>query len=701
MRKLILILVTGLLSVSMFAQSTIKATPHNRAEMLAKYKNAPSYHIQPTAVDNGSGVPLDFTTFYAKTGLRTGTTIGETGYPLQTNSAAYDRVRAYGDGSVSAVYTGSTIITLNMWTDRGTFYNHYDGASWGPYPVTRVETIRTGFPELLTVEDHEVTVAHDGTAGAENLKMFANSTIGATDWTELGGSGMPTGLWNRSYCPDGTDDIYMIAASGGNPPTAITFSRSDDGGATWAVLNYSLPYLDSANCIGAVTADAYQIAVDGSTVYVLFGASFTNLVLLTSNSNGAAGSWTSQTIIETGLCNYQGDVGQTSDVDGDGIGDSIETTDGWHEMVLDNAGVLHIWSGYYILLDDDPIDATGGGWSYFPTANGLWYWNSTMAAGSPSYIPLLIDWDMDGDPFLGLGADLGMYDGVTLTSMPVAAIDESIGRIYLIYAMPIEYTDYFDNPLDEFAQSFRDLFGTYSDDGGLSWSSPVNMTYTANLQQESVFPSAYDRVIGGCVHTIWMQDQEPGTNLDTNNPDGDALNTVQYRCFDEERFNPYPPTAEYDYVPDGNLVTFTNLSIDADSYSWNFGDAGTSTLENPSHVYASSGTYNVCLTAFNVYDEHTACKLINIKVGVVDLALSQAISVYPSPASTTVNIQVDGNFGTLYAELYNALGEKVINTSSFNGNVQFDVTSLASGNYIVKVTSENGRYATRQITVSK
>lgn len=47
-------------------------------------------------------------------------------------------------------------------------------------------------------------------------------------------------------------------------------------------------------------------------------------------------------------------------------------------------------------------------------------------------------------------------------------------------------------------------------------------------------------------------------------------------------------------------VNFTDLSTGSPtSWSWNFGDGGTSTAQNPSHAYASSGTYNVTLTATN------------------------------------------------------------------------------------------------------
>ncbi|NVN99297.1 MAG: PKD domain-containing protein [Geobacteraceae bacterium] len=47
-------------------------------------------------------------------------------------------------------------------------------------------------------------------------------------------------------------------------------------------------------------------------------------------------------------------------------------------------------------------------------------------------------------------------------------------------------------------------------------------------------------------------------------------------------------------------VTFTDTSANhPTSWSWNFGDGGTSTSQNPTHVYAVAGTYNVTLTATN------------------------------------------------------------------------------------------------------
>ncbi len=42
---------------------------------------------------------------------------------------------------------------------------------------------------------------------------------------------------------------------------------------------------------------------------------------------------------------------------------------------------------------------------------------------------------------------------------------------------------------------------------------------------------------------------------------------------------------------------FTNQSIDANQYAWDFGDGTTSNLENPTHIFMGPGTYEVSLTA--------------------------------------------------------------------------------------------------------
>ncbi len=70
------------------------------------------------------------------------------------------------------------------------------------------------------------------------------------------------------------------------------------------------------------------------------------------------------------------------------------------------------------------------------------------------------------------------------------------------------------------------------------------------------------------------------------------------------------PVADFSFVNvSGGLVSFTDLSTNTPtSWAWTFGDAGTSTQQNPSHLYTSNNTYNVCLTATNTGGSNQRCK---------------------------------------------------------------------------------------------
>lgn len=63
------------------------------------------------------------------------------------------------------------------------------------------------------------------------------------------------------------------------------------------------------------------------------------------------------------------------------------------------------------------------------------------------------------------------------------------------------------------------------------------------------------------------------------------------------------PVANFTFTPitpEPNIATtFTNLSVNANRYSWDFGDNTTSIDVNPVHQYTKTGNYKVCLTAFN------------------------------------------------------------------------------------------------------
>lgn len=78
------------------------------------------------------------------------------------------------------------------------------------------------------------------------------------------------------------------------------------------------------------------------------------------------------------------------------------------------------------------------------------------------------------------------------------------------------------------------------------------------------------------------------------------------------------PTAGFTFTSSGSVapktVIFTNTSTNATSYSWNFGDNATSTVASPTHVFTTSGTYTVTLTATNSSGSNTSSQVVNVGV---------------------------------------------------------------------------------------
>jgi PKD repeat protein len=85
-------------------------------------------------------------------------------------------------------------------------------------------------------------------------------------------------------------------------------------------------------------------------------------------------------------------------------------------------------------------------------------------------------------------------------------------------------------------------------------------------------------------------------------------------------------------------VQFTDASTGGPtSWSWDFGDGGTSTLQNPSHIYTAAGTYTVSLTATNTAGNNVETKTGYITVTVPPLAAD--FSASPRSGTTPLTIQ--------------------------------------------------------------
>ncbi len=113
------------------------------------------------------------------------------------------------------------------------------------------------------------------------------------------------------------------------------------------------------------------------------------------------------------------------------------------------------------------------------------------------------------------------------------------------------------------------------------------------------------------------------------------------------------PIAAFDATPTIPLsasvpltVSFTNLSTNADSYLWDFGDGSTSTQTNPQHTYTTKGSFTVKLTATN----KGAC---SNTVSLGKLVLRYDVTVFIPNAFTPNNDGINDDFGVKITNLQN------------------------------------------------
>lgn len=76
------------------------------------------------------------------------------------------------------------------------------------------------------------------------------------------------------------------------------------------------------------------------------------------------------------------------------------------------------------------------------------------------------------------------------------------------------------------------------------------------------------------------------------------------------------PTANFNSSVSAKVASFSNSSLNAVRYSWNYGDGtALSTLKDASHTYAASGTYVVSLTVFGALgDVNKSVKSVSVVI---------------------------------------------------------------------------------------
>lgn len=438
--------------------------------------------------------------------------IGLTVYDLQSNSTSpSNRMEVYSDGTVAATFNRGT--GAPSYADRGTGYNYFDGANWGPMPTGRIETLRSGWPSYTKCgANGEAFVSHmSGTAGLNFYKRDAKGTgtwTGSTIAAPTGATGL---LWPRMVSSGANHEIlhvFALTAPTGNQGQvyngqdgALVYYRSTDFGATWSS-PVVLEDMDGDDYFG-FGGDGYSLNANGNNVVLLVTDNWTDMFAYVSHDNGE--NWEKTVIWEHPIPMWH----NTPSID------TIYCPDGAGSAAFDPSGKLHVTFGVNRAFYDD-----AGSW--FPFVDGLAYWNEDMPTWtggdqvnclnpdllyeSGNLIGFMADLNENGTlDFIGFEiANIGNYE-LSPTSMPNMIIDET-GAVYVVYS---SVTETFDNG----AQQFKHLWLNYSLDGGTTWVGQIHLSEDIiHILDECVFPSVAreEGAFRPNIHVVYQADPEPG-----------------------------------------------------------------------------------------------------------------------------------------------------------------------------------------------
>lgn len=345
--------------------------------------------------------------------------IGATFYDLQTNTCVDNSRLVYTpDGKISAVWTmGHSNGSSNGYPARGTGYNHFDGSAWlhaqgeGLFTMPALEQdfdleYRTGWPSMAVTNTTEFIFPHlaesrecDGLPylrrdldGGEWEQIILESGIYSNDDTGI--DDMLDLLWPRATAggADG-NSIHLIAVTEYDEEEGhmyleqdrtLVYYRSTDNGETWDDAK-TFPLIADSTFRSFMSGDNYSISANGDHIAVAYFDKWYTTAVSISHDNGD--TWETKIVakfpVDPDVFFGMGDDsnGTLIDVDSDGVYDVIRTIDGVGNVLIDDNGKVHMFFGTSCVFDDDEEPGT----YYYPTIDGLYYWNEDM--GEPVLPP--------------------------------------------------------------------------------------------------------------------------------------------------------------------------------------------------------------------------------------------------------------------------------------------------------------------------
>ena len=548
--------------------------------------------------------------------------IGGTFYDLQTNHSVNNNIVVDNDGTVSTTWNFSPN-SISGFPLRCAGYNYFDGINWFTPFGTPPSLPRIGFPNIVvTPSGKEMIIAHTSILDSSGQPTDSNKLI--IMWSAIKGSGVwdtifyPWGniqdqTWSKACGGITNENVYVVSRGRKSnamlgDPGPLLFAKSLDGGLTWTASSI-LADIGSTYYLG-FGGDSYSIDATGNTVAITYGDAFTDIGLLKSTDAGQ--TWTKYIIQQHPQPMYDITADSLSDINLDGIADTISTNGSDSKVLIDNNGMCHVWFSAFRYLNDIVGD---GSYTPFYATDALYYWNENMNQNN-DYVAIASAQDFNGDGIINTSSYVithcttigpwGNYGG-GITQMPSAGIDSN-GVIFLSYQTLVEY------PVGDTAfyhMSHRHVFMmTLSPPYNPAlWTVPYNLVPSVSqggdgFNQEAVYATTARNVKDGYVYTLYQRDYAPGHALSVSGSCyllenfGNSSDIIVSKLNVDDLINDNC-IAGFQHASIGLTTYFVENSVNPNfpstNYMWDFGDGGISFNRYPSHTFAAPGNYNVCL----------------------------------------------------------------------------------------------------------
>ncbi len=161
------------------------------------------------------------------------------------------------------------------------------------------------------------------------------------------------------------------------------------------------------------------------------------------------------------------------------------------------------------------------------------------------------------------------------------------------------------------------------------------------------------------------------------------------------------PEADFSYQlvtnSDPFNYSFSDKSVNTDTWKWEFGNGSNSTDRDPTHRFADEGTYAVSLVASNQLgcEDSTGQEIVVIITGIEGEIEAGLLKVYPNPTRDIITISFDESEvskNSFEVYIHDSKGALIRHQNIENGSNVIKVDNLASGVYMIDLLSEGKLY---------